>query len=220
MTEDDDIDLDFRPFFDLAMGVLFVMLILLASQFLVARVAATADAEAATTQRLLEQRRQADLEIGLFFDHAQAVADRQRVPIEIDRGGRRMVLRPAGSGDERFAQAAAVFRQVFGCANDRRGQSCPDYKVIKLEEAEIDGSGMPASEAAALPPEARARLQGWMAFANLVRVSPELLALRSTDGALLLRQGEPAAPAPVRTGRPAGSDPADTLSVRIVIRSL
>jgi hypothetical protein len=219
MTEDDDFDLDFRPFFDLAMGVLFVMLILLASQFLVAQVTSTTEAEAVTAQRLLEKRRQADREIGLFFDHAEEVAGRQGVPIEVDRAGRRIVLRSTGAGDDQFAAAASVFQQVFGCANDRRGQACPDYKVIKLEEAEIDGSGMSAPEAATLPSDARARLQGWMAFANLVRISPDLLALRSTDGALLMRQGEPAASAPVRGDSPALHNGADTMSVRVVIRS-
>ncbi len=139
MTENDDIELISARSFDLAMGVLFVLLILLASQFFIARVSETAEQDAAAAERLLERRRLADRETLALFEHAERRAAAAGLAIAIDRTARRIAVLPsaqAGSGPA----IARFLSEVLGCATGRpaAGAGCPSYAEIRVEHADIE----------------------------------------------------------------------------------
>ena len=189
MTESEDIELDFRPFFDLAMGVLFVLLILLASQFFIARVMDATDTQAQSAQRLLERRHQADLETKAFFDYAERTARDAGIALSIDRSEGRLSVEMTERDDAgQFSRVASFLYKIFGCAAGLTGSDCPVYEAIRLEEVDIDGSSAPAAVPVGLSADAEARLRASLSFAQLLTSFPQLLTLRSTAGSLLVRQ--------------------------------
>lgn len=198
MRSDGDLDsIDFKPFFDMIVGILFILLILISAQMFFAQHggAETSAAEEAQ-RRVLERERQ----VTAFLDD---VADRLRakgLDARVDRNRRAVVLplaqvtEPARGGVPQFAQGpvgalGAVLAKRLPCvlpAGARPGD-CPDTSLLSLGEVQADLrlDGVPPG--AVLPPDRYAQLATTLFSATLLDRRPDLLGLTGRAGTPALR---------------------------------
>lgn len=206
-------DVDFKPFFDMVIGILFILLILVATQLFFTRWQDNPprpNEDERLRALFLEERAAfwADLERELAGKLPGLTIDRDRqtlgVPlsllVEID--GPRLASRTGG-----IAVLAEALARQLGCLPQQRppadGRSCRPYKLLALQAVKgrvlagpVEGmaAGTPAQGAAAA------------LAASLIAAAPDLLALRAPDGrsAFPYALSADALAGPPRPGTPAG----------------
>jgi hypothetical protein len=208
-TSDDGFD--FKPFFDLVVGVLFVLLILIASQLFFARFDVVDTS--VQDQQKAEQA---------FNDERAALLT--RIVATLGAGGIEAVAAPnAWSVSMRWPhdrptdEVAAVISQAIArdvaCATDshRGRQGCVEVRYLGVTELGLDLSGGLARPGLDL--EASQALAA-LALANgLLKAQPTLLSLRRRDGGYVL-------PPPLVTSNPGPAVATWGLTIRIKSRRL
>ena len=188
-SESDDID--FKPFFDMIVGVLFILLILVAAQLFFSRWNAD-DGRPPPQSNLFEQ------EAGQLFDALKAQLQAQGFTPVIDRSASRIGLpltglvatseaglpQPEPAALVRLGRALSI---PLGCIDGPADATCPSYRSLRLAalRPSLTLSGLPS--AGALAPDAAVRLLGTSLYAGLVTGAPALLKLRNDAGQLALQ---------------------------------
>jgi hypothetical protein len=177
---------DFKPFFDMVVGVLFILIILVAAQIFFARQDA-ADEAARDARQAGEQRRWlAETEIAEFLRRQAAALASRGFETTVQRNNQTLVLRldPARLDAAPGAVAEALLAEA-GCAveSHRRRDGCAHYDHIRLQHIEMTLETAPAPGA---DPEAEAARRAVSFAAGLARAGADLLALKAADGRMIL----------------------------------
>jgi len=186
---------DFKPFFDMAVGILFVLLILIGSLLFfqtAARDQPTADEK---QQRTAEWRKELAAFLALLADDLRARgldaaidADRTALvlPLDaiaaLDRDGFPQIL-PRQTSD--LGQVLAADLACVGNAADRTGR-CAPFRLLNLTGATAE-LRIGAVSAPGLPPERLGSLLDSEFAATLFRSVPDLLRLSGSDSGTLLK---------------------------------
>lgn len=198
MTMDSESDgSDFKPFFDMIVGVLFILLILISAQMFFAQSAveqSTADNDA---KRISLER---NMQITSFLED---VADRLRkngFDVDVDLVRRQLALRldqfskPAVGGipkfsDERVEVLGQILSDRLGCVfiSSLTPRDCMDWKRLQFGEVqvEVQTGALPAETA--LSPERFTQLVTTLFSAALLGIRPELLSLTGAARTPLFR---------------------------------
>lgn len=190
---------DFKPFFDLIVGILFILIILISAQMFFAQRAA----EKAVTDPQTRLRIERDKQIENFLE---AVAQRLRddgVAAQSNFTTRSIVL-PAdpllAAGDagapsftnRAIESVAAALAQPLACvAESPVREGCADWPLLRAEDVAVRFQGKVAPPASGLPPDRYLGVATSVLYAALLSHKPALATLSSTAGAPLIR---PAAP--------------------------
>jgi hypothetical protein len=201
---------DFKPFFDMIVGVLFILIILISAQMFFAQrsMEDSKDVDKAT----LERNRQ----IRSFLED---VADHLRMngfEPGIDLVRRRLILgldqvsAPSKGGiptfsDQRVEAVGRTLSNRLGCIfiGPQHASDCMDWKLIKIGEVQVE------LRAGALPPESTlspdrfTQLATTLFSAKLLSRRPDLLSLTGAAGTPLFRF-QPLTPLDPGLGRPSG----------------
>jgi len=180
---------DYKPFFDMIVGVLFILLILISAQMFFAQRSMEDNADADNTA--LERNKQ----ISSFLEN---VADRLRMggfEPDVDLVRRRLTLAldqvstPAMGGiptfsDQRVGAVGQILSDRLGCIfpGPLHPSDCMDWKLIKLGEVQVElraGSLPPEST---LPSDRFTQLATTLFSAKLLSGRPDLLSLTGTAG--------------------------------------
>ncbi|GGC69825.1 hypothetical protein [Chelatococcus reniformis] len=193
---------DYKPFLDLFVGVLFVFLILISAQMFFIRHGDEADRQPDAAV-LAERTWRA--QVKGFLEH---VAGRMRTAaqtVQVDAANASLVVpldavvRADAGGqplvdDTRAAAIAAALAEGLACLRGATKPSpptaCPDTTLLKLDRLspQIRLSGMPS--AAALAPDRFGRLLTALLTAALLRHAPQLLAAEGAPGLPAFRSDE------------------------------
>lgn len=181
----DEEPFDFKPFFDMIVGVLFVLLILIAAQMFFARHEVEMD-------RASEARAAAAAADALHAVESKALLDRIAAALSA-RGltpliayDRRMVSAPWPRQEQAViaAQVAQVLMETAACAAlaTAGSEGCPAYKALRLERLSLEIT----SASRTTDPEADVARQALDFAASMFAAHPELLRMRSTGGGFVL----------------------------------
>lgn len=193
MTTSVEDDIDFKPFFDMVVGILFILLILISAQIFFAQHVGD-DASQEAERRAIERERQTtafleDLTARLRAAGLDARLDRQRRAVSMPLG---RIVTVAGNGIPQFADAplaaiGGILAERLGCLVPVARTTCPDVDLLNLgaAEAELRLTGMP--ERTPVPQDRYAQFATTLLSAALLRTRPELLALTSSAGTPALR---------------------------------
>lgn len=191
MTTNEDEVIDFKPFFDLVVGILFILLILVASQLFFSRWKDTPSPQDAAAQAR-EQRRVATLaDIDTFLDGLSSALGKAGFTPALDRVGRRIIIpsgevlkTPTASGSPgasaRLGKTLlAQLHCVDGSSGPARG-ACDGKGVARIAavKARLQLPGL-AGTATPAPP---ARVAGLNLSASLFSAAPDLLAVTAPGG--------------------------------------
>jgi hypothetical protein len=206
MTTNEDEVIDFKPFFDLVVGILFILLILVASQLFFSRWKDTPSPQDAAAQAR-EQRRVATLaDIDTFLDGLSNALGKAGFTPALDRVGRRIII---PSSEVLKAQAGASTRlgrtllAQLHCVDGSSGPAragCAGKGVARIAavKARLQLPGQPGAATPAPP----ARVAGLTLSASLFSATPDLLAVTSPGG------GPAVSPEITVTALPATTQPA------------
>jgi hypothetical protein len=184
MSSEPSDNIDFKPFFDLVVGVLFILLILISAQLFFSRWDQLAQQPARPTEqftwdeearRFLDDMR--DRLAAAGFNTGVDVARRsvafQLADILEPEGG----LKPAP-----MATLARAVGQTALCLQPSAPAPCPGYRELQrgrlMTSLWLEGGSLPG-----LPPEESARLLSLQILNGLMAATPGLIALRGSDGA-------------------------------------
>jgi hypothetical protein len=195
VTAADAEEIDFKPFFDMVVGILFILLILISAQIFFAQHVVD-DASQEAERRALERERQStafleDLATRLRGDGFDARVDRHRRAVALSTTPL-MSATPAGT--PQFAEGASVtlgkiLSERLPCvaATSPARTTCPDTDLLKLGslEAELRLTALP--ERTPVPQERYAQLATTLFSAALLRAQPDLLAFTNAGGVPALR---------------------------------
>lgn len=192
MTPSSDDSIDFKPFFDMVVGVLFILLILISAQMFFSQWP-TAPTPAEVAAREAEARRvRAEQDAGVFLND---LAERLRragfspsvdrlsrsisVPTdELVRAGAPAQPRPDPAALARFAPAVLAALRCIAAADPAEG--CPGDTSVRLSR--MDAHAQLAAPTPGATPPAALRLAGLELAAGLFAAAPDLLALGSPQG--------------------------------------
>lgn len=196
MTGDSD-KIDFKPFLDMMIGVLFILLILIGAQIFFQRVDNVPVEEAlraVEAKRLVwdqEKRRLLDRIAGRLKSEGKIGAasdpDRRRVSADLAA-----VFRPAGDVEVIPAAARTVGRvlvEELGCVSDPTFQ-CPIYLHLKVRGIKPTVRVFaPPRVLDGLEPGAKARFVATAVMSEILKQTPAVLAIRGNHfGPLLVRE--------------------------------
>ncbi len=188
-------DIDFKPFFDMVVGILFILLILISAQlFFAQHVGDEASQEA--ERRALERERQTTAFLDAFTRRLRA----QGFDARLDRP-RRTVLMPlvrvmeaAPDGVPQFAEPpmsalAGVLATSLPCVAPQPSvrTDCPDVDLLNLGSLDSEVRITAVPERPPVPSERYGQLATTLFSAALLRLQPGLLALTNLAGTPVLR---------------------------------
>jgi hypothetical protein len=191
-TETDESD--FKPFFDMIVGVLFILIILITAQMFFAQrsMEEGTDADKAPLER--------NKQIQSFLED---VADRLRMngfEPDVDLLRRRLTLgldqvasAPIGGiptfSDQRVEAMGRIFSNRLGCifAGPAQPRDCMDWKRIKLGEVQVELSAGTLPQESTLSPDRFTQLATTIFSAKLLSGRPNLLSLTGAGGTPLFR---------------------------------
>jgi hypothetical protein len=197
MRGESDADaVDFKPFFDMIVGVLFIVLILISAQMFFAQ-RAVQEASATEPQRRALRRQS---QIDLFLTH---VADRMRtrgLSVQVDHirsviAGPLPELRGGHLGAPRFDEAlirglGEELSAGLQCVGPSPTElNCPALDLLKLGAVHADVVVAGLSPDARLSPDRYAQLVGVLFSAAILSGTPELLAVTGAGGVPAVRFG-------------------------------
>lgn len=185
---------DFKPFFDLIVGVLFILLILISAQMFFAQ--SPSDDVKDFRQIELERRKQ----IAAFMDNVAAkLKDNGFDPqVDVERKIVTLPLEPLRSrstGDApKFddARIVALSRSLLlplSCASAKAvvSTACPNWNLIHLGEAVVEAGVGSAPLGSNLSRDRYAQLSATVLAAAVFSQSPDLLGLTGSGGGPLVR---------------------------------
>lgn len=186
MNANDSDAIDFKPFFDLVVGILFILLILIASQLFFTRFEA-APSPAEEAARAAEARRIAKRQsVDSMLDRtAQALRDAGFTPtIDRLRPGITVPARELLDPGEAAGRYGAALLTGISCDSAHTADTRPACLGPSLARIEYVGFRLetPATPAGATPGE-QARLTALQLSARLFAAAPALLGAVSSSGA-------------------------------------
>lgn len=225
----------FVPMVDMLAGVVFILVILLASVTLVSRsdfaatsemsselakITAELEAARALDSAVLEPRRNADAALKLLLSRLEESLARRGVKSEGDAARGRLVVpvsalfqpgsvRVTGTGQrvsEALAEALVEELPCLSPGSPEAGADCAAYPPARLSRTIVTVQPTPSSG----PTGPRDNAKALEVLSTLVRARPALLSLRATDeGDLFIYRGSADVSAPVAVPeRRGGSNPA------------
>lgn len=196
MARPTDDAIDFKPFFDMVVGVLFILLILISAQMFFSQWP-DAPSQAETTAREAEARRaRIEADAGAFLDELAGALRAAGFSPAVDRLARRVSVpaaellgEPEGGRRPANRQALARFAPatlgVLHCiAGATRPEACRSGTMIRLARMDLRAQ-LPGSAGAT--PDAAARLTGLELATGLFSGAPGLLALAGASGTPAVR---------------------------------
>jgi hypothetical protein len=188
---------DFKPFFDMVVGILFILLILISAQLFFAQHANEEDTASQEAQRLaLERERQTTA----FLEDIASRLRSKDVPARVDRYRRAVVLPLAklmslgSEGVPQFANASlgalgVVLSERLPCVVTipRRTGDCPDSDLLHLGQVDAELRLQRAPENTSLQQDRFAQLATTLFSAALLSRQPELLGLTNRAGTPIVR---------------------------------
>ncbi|MFL6796333.1 MAG: hypothetical protein ACJ8F3_02860 [Xanthobacteraceae bacterium] len=199
--------IDFKPFFDMIVGILFILLILISAQLFFAQHASDETYESQEARRIaLERERQTlsfleEITLRLRTAGLEANVDRfrraVRLPLQQVLAGSAASV-PSFS-DPALATLGRVLANRLPCvlAATPRPADCRETGLLQL--GAVDAELRPNLAASPLAPDRYAQLAMTLFSAGLLRAQPDLLALTNAAGTPALRfsgvsaSGQPAA---------------------------
>ena len=191
MTAGED-DVDFKPFFDLVVGVIFILLILVAAQLFITRWDADSQPSPPSPdirREVFEAERKAYLDTlaastrlvspGTRVNHATQTLSIPIAPLRAAGAVGREANAPFVFDSARIAELAHILADQLGCVTPASGPACPALRMLRLLRSEGHALSGPAGGSSA---SARARLLGVMISAALLGARPHLLDLRTQGG--------------------------------------
>ena len=185
---------DFKPFFDLIVGVLFILLILISAQMFFAQ--SPNDDVKDSKQIELERRKQIAAFMG---DVAAKLKDNGFDPqIDVEHKMVTLPMEPlrsrSTSNMPRFDEAkiVALTRSLLSplsCASGKvpTATTCPNWNLIHLGEAVVEAGVSNAPSESGLSRERYAQLEAAVLAAAVFSKSPDLLGLTGSGGGPLVR---------------------------------
>jgi hypothetical protein len=183
--------IDFKPFFDLVVGLLFILLILISAQLFFSQWAPPEKHEAARNEAFVW-----DEEVKVFLGDAQSRLNAGGFSTGIDPLRRsvafqlRDILESGRAPQEvranRIAGLAKMLQETALCLEEPTAQtriaSCPAYAQLKrgrvLTALWLESGSLPG-----LSPEESARLLSLRIISGVINAEPALLKLRGSDSA-------------------------------------
>ncbi len=190
MRPSDEIEgVDFRPFFDMVVGILFVLLILIGAMVFFQR------AEGETAEALPDHRRWR-WEHDRFLDRLAADLAAQGLPARADTAAGAVLVRldeivrldgPGlpGLQEPAAASLAGALSPAVGCVSVPRasGRSCADTDLLSLDSLHVQVRLGTISGNAALPRDRAARFIAAIVSNSLYTQAPSLLRASDRAGA-------------------------------------
>lgn len=186
---------NFKPFFDMAIGVLFIFLILIGSLLFFQTVDNTTAATSTS-----DPAREREIQVGAYLRWLADDLKAQGLTVEVDTANAAVVL-PLGQiaavgGDGLPSvqpRAAKILGQVLAhalacvAAAGERLATCQAFPLLRLDRA--GGDVRIGEVAAALAPDRFGYLLAGELSTALAEASPRLLALSAGDGSMLWKVG-------------------------------
>ena len=195
METADDLDgVDFKPFFDMVVGVLFIRLILIAAQLFFSQF--QDQSESAARENIKREWRE---EVSGFLDRFQRGLGERGMAARIDREHIALAMPLsafAGAGDDGFPRIASgpmlalgrALGESMGCVGKTAGKSadCPAQHLLHGDQVRIKLRHSATPERPGLPQERYGRLLESLFGAALLRATPDLLRQSGSDCAIAL----------------------------------
>jgi len=188
--------IDFRPFFDMVVGILFIFIILIGALLLFQQAQRVEDSAKESERRLDDWQGQKTQFLVALADHLRA----RGIDARIDLSNTAVVLPldsvaqlgPDGLPDIKGGSTRDLGRILaldVGCVASPREdpKSCGPFDLLRLNEAVADIRIGPLSPSASLPQDRFGRLLSDLFAASLLKGSPGLLMLSGTHGDVVLR---------------------------------
>lgn len=188
-------DIDFKPFFDMVVGILFILLILISAQIFFAQ-HTTDDASQEAERRALERERQTTAFLEDFTGRLRAEGFEAR----IDRSRRAVVMPLGGLMDAgrdsvpqfagpRVSALASVLAERLPCIAPQplARAACADVDLLNLGSVEAEVRIAAAPERSPLSADRYAQLATTLFSSALLQLRPALLGLSNLAGTPALR---------------------------------
>lgn len=191
-----DEGIDFKPYFDMVIGILFLLLIIISAQLFFARYGdgATEAAQARREQRLVEWRTAVDR----FLETAGAALRAQGIDATVDLPGRRLLV-PAGDlivlptvagqplrpVETQTAAAARVLLHAVECvrnSNAIAAPGCPPLAGLSLDRFSLDALAIGGGDRAGQSPDRHAAAAAASLLGAFASAEPRLFDLRDAAG--------------------------------------
>jgi len=189
---------DFRPFFDLIVGVLFIFLILISAQMFFMR-HETMESQDSAAQKLEQARKE---QIQSFLDSVVEQLQKRKLAAELDltRTELRLPLdqlsQPSSGAVPKFLDAplaavGEVLSRHVSCLEAARGNdtTCGNWSLLKLNDVHLDVQTGEKPSASALPSARFGQLASTIFTSTLLSAQPELLGMTGTGGLPLFQFG-------------------------------
>jgi hypothetical protein len=197
MAPANDLDgIDFRPFFDMVVGIIFVLLILVGALIFFQQ-AAQEESAATAAQKLAHDWREQEAAFlnwltGHLHDHGIAAqVDLANTTIVIPLADLAR-LAPGGLPEIIDAPTNDLGRALaadLGCVAASRSSAleCAPFGLLRLNEAVVQVRAGSLAAGAALPPDRFAHLLASLLGAAILKGAPDLLALSNASGGIVMR---------------------------------
>lgn len=221
---DSDDGIDFKPFFDMIVGVLFVLLILVAAQMFFSQWEGKAlSARERATQARLEWAREINSLLEFTAQRLRAaglaaIVDRGDVAVVVELDGTLAVAAERGPtiDQTRAGALAQAVAETLGCLlRQSRPLECPDLKRLRLGQLRIETRLSVAAPIGSLPADRYANLASHLLHAAMLQEVPQLLALTGSAGGPALQPASSIVYLPTQSpGSPASHGSAGDLALR------
>jgi hypothetical protein len=191
MARPSDDAIDFKPFFDMVVGVLFILLILISAQMFFSQWPSAPSPAEAAAREAEARRARIEADAGAFLTElAEALRAAGFSPV-VDRLGRSVsvpaaeVLGPAEGGRvpanrQALARFAPAVLSALRCvAGAPRPEACRSGTAVRLARMDLRAQ---LAGSAGTTPDGGARLTGLELAAALFSGAPDLLSLAGTSG--------------------------------------
>ncbi len=187
MAEHGDDAIDFKPFFDMVVGVLFILLILVSAQLFFSQWQNAASPAETAAREAEAKRLRADADVAAFIDELVEALRAAGFSPAVDRLGRSVsipasqVMKGEATDPEALSRFSPALLGALRCvAAPSRPASCRSGTVVRL--ARMDLRALLQGEAGATP-GSRQRLAALDIAAGLFGAAPDLLGLVGPGGA-------------------------------------
>jgi hypothetical protein len=198
MTMDTESDgSDFKPFFDMIVGVLFILLILISAQMFFAQHSVEQSAVDDDAKKVALERNK---QIKSFLEDVAERLRKNGFDVDVDLIRRHLVLRldqfskpPVGGipkfSDERVEVLGQILSDRLGCVfvSSLTPADCMDWKKLQLGEVQVEVQTGTLPAETVLSPERFTQLATTLFSAALLGNRPALLSLTGAAGTPLFR---------------------------------
>lgn len=190
-VRDDLDDIDFKPFFDVMVGVLFVLLILVATLLFFQTAQQEAESQQSSRQNFVARQ----IELKTFLELVARDLSDRHIDARVDLPNGAVIVpldavaRLGADGLPEIVEGqgeavSAVLARDLSCvaSSSQRSASCPQFRLLRLDHATALVRIGTLAPRAKLPMERFAHLLASQLEAALFRKTPNLLALSNTSG--------------------------------------